>query len=314
MKKTFSILISFILLNIAARSANTEPPPQILLPLDYLIDDQHSYIGFKIKYFGFSPVRGRFNEFKGHILYDEKDISKTSVTVFIDVHSINTGVEMRDNDLKSKHWFDVEKYPYIKFQSKKIEATTAGFDLIGDLSIKEVTKEVVLSFEAPTKISKDFAGNNQVDFSGRLKIRRSDFGVMGNGFWNSLMDGTLQQLADEVSIEIDAHCRRPDYAIRKKDLEDGNIRKMLLEEFDEKGKAKGLELLAHYKETGTKEAKTYISSGVLSTLAYILLQDGKKPRSPSRFSKESHLVSRFQNGRGRSGKGLCCYRGQRKYD
>ena len=101
--------------------------------------------------------------------------------------------------------------------------------------MKGVTKEITLLFGHPTALSKDYSGNDQVDFSGRATIKRSDFGVTGEGFWNSLMDGGLQQLSDEVQIELDIHCRRPDYAIRKKDLADDNVRKIILNEFENNG-------------------------------------------------------------------------------
>ena len=122
----FSILPPLLLMTLChvalSGLAQTNAVTNLFAVNDYLIDDQHSYIGFKIKYFGFSPVRGRFNEFNGHVLYDEKDISKTSVTLFIDVASINTGVEMRDNDLKTSHWFGTEKISYNKISEQKSNA------------------------------------------------------------------------------------------------------------------------------------------------------------------------------------------------
>lgn len=167
---------------------------------DYLIDNQHSYIGFKIKYFGFSPVRGRFNAFKGHILYDEKDIRKTSASLFIDVGSINTGVKMRDDDLTGAHWFDKEQFAHIHFRSIEINKTESGFKMTGLLQIKSKIDTVTIQFETPTAISRDFAGNKQVDFSGHLRIKRSDFGIVGEGFLE-FFDGW----------QIAAACRRSRY-------------------------------------------------------------------------------------------------------
>src|SRR5262249_3286593 len=86
----------------------------------YPIDTGHSYIGFSIKYMGFAHVRGRFTNFSGTFRFVEKDITKSSATVIIKADSINTDLEIRDKDLKSPNWFDVEKYPLIKFQTKKI--------------------------------------------------------------------------------------------------------------------------------------------------------------------------------------------------
>ena len=242
-----------------------------LFPIeDYLIDDQHSYIGFKIKYFGFSPVRGRFNSFRGHILYDSSDIEKTSATLFVDAPSINTGVNMRDDDLKGPSWFDAEKFPHISFRSISVTDAPDGFQLKGLLKIKSKVDTVVIDFEAPTKISRDFAGNKQVDFSGRVQIKRSDFGILGEGFWNSLMDGKLQQLSDEVDIELDIHCRRPDYLIREAELEPDDIRKTLLQRLESASNEQWDGILSTYDEEAVRDSAK-VTSGVLSTIGYILL-------------------------------------------
>ena len=237
---------------------------------DYLMDDQHSYVGFKIKYFGFSPVRGRFNNFQGHLLYDSTDQSKTAATVYIDVGSINTGVDMRDNDLKSEHWFDVARHPHIYFKSTSCQVNAFGFVLKGLLRIKGQEKEVSINFEEPTTISRDFAGNQQVDFSGRLKIKRSDFDILGSGFWNSLMDGTLKQLADEVEIEIDIHARRPDYMIRHEDLENSNIRKILIDSLMSASDEQRADILSPYRVQENRD-KSGLTSGALNTIGHIFL-------------------------------------------
>ena len=99
----------------------------------YAIDAMHSYIGFSIKYMGYAKIRGRFAEFKGALRYDEADLSKTSITLGISVASIDTDLDWRDNDLKSERWLDAEKFPRMKFVSKRIVKGDMGFDVIGDL-------------------------------------------------------------------------------------------------------------------------------------------------------------------------------------
>ena len=115
---------------------------------DYLIDDQHSYLGFKIKYFGYSPVRGRFNSFDGTVFYDTSNHASLCTTIFIDINSINTGNERRDNDLKREGtWFDATNHPYATFSSKRVvPKAEGGFELIAELTIKDSTKIIQFDF------------------------------------------------------------------------------------------------------------------------------------------------------------------------
>ena len=237
-----------------------------LIGKDFLIDDQHSYIGFKIKYFGYSPVRGRFNDFEGTLFYDESDVSSLSVSIFIDANSINTGNERRDEDLKKEDaWFDAPKYPIISFQSKKVIVKTEGlFELVGDLTMKGVAKEVAIPFEKPTKLSIDYSGNKQVDFSGRLTINRQDYGVFGGDFWSTVMEEGVTQLSDDVEIEIDIHTRRGDYQRRYDDSETSDVRKLVLDEIRSNDINSGIKLI----DSLYKEEK--ISAGKLSTIGYTL--------------------------------------------
>ena len=131
---------------------------------DYIIDDQHSYIGFKIKYFGFSPVRGRFDNFDGTVFYDPDHLSHLDISVVIDVNSINTGNERRDNDLiTGEGWFKEKEFPKITFSTISSEVNVDGsFLLTGHFSMNGVTKELTILFDEPTTISRDWAANEQV--------------------------------------------------------------------------------------------------------------------------------------------------------
>ncbi len=197
---------------------------------DFHIDDQHSYIGFKIKYFGFSPVRGRFNEFNGTLFYDPLDLTVLRVSVFIDVGSINTGNKRRDNDLRSEGtWFDTNKFPNIIFSSSEVIPKSNGaFDLIGYLTIKGITKVDTISFDKPTDLSKDWAGNNQVDFSGKIIINRQDYEVFGGEFWSAIMENGITQLSDKVEIELDIHTRKFDYQERYDSADSSDLVKLIL--------------------------------------------------------------------------------------
>ncbi|MEP0987471.1 YceI family protein [Ekhidna sp.] len=237
-----------------------------LIGKDYLIDDQHSYLGFKIKYFGYSPVRGRFNEFDGTVFYDTSNITSLSTTLFIDIKSINTGNDRRDNDLKSEGtWFDVAHYPYAIFRSRKVvKLENDGFELVGDLTIKDSTKAVTFKFEKPTRISRDWAKNEQIDFEGTAIINRQDFGVYGGDFWSSIVENGLTQLSDEVELELNIHCRRADYFARYEDMDSTDVRKLILEEIQVNGFDKGMEMIL---ESYSKEE---VSLSGLSTIGYTL--------------------------------------------
>ncbi|NNC83173.1 MAG: YceI family protein, partial [Flavobacteriales bacterium] len=161
----------------AVRSFN----PGSLVGHHYFMDEQHSYLGFKIKYFGYSPVRGRFDVFDGTLFYDPEYPAATSATVFIDVSSIHTGQERRDEDLlREDTWFDAVDHPYISFYSTEaIPYENGSFDLIGEITVKGISRMDTLSFDRPTDISRDWAENEQVDFSGKMTIDRQDFEVFG---------------------------------------------------------------------------------------------------------------------------------------
>ncbi len=132
---------------------------------------------------------------------DDKDITKSSVDVTIDTASVDTRVEARDKDLRSDHFFDVEKYPTITFKSTKVEQVEAGkLKVTGDLTIHGVTKQAVLDVEGPTAPVKDPWGNQRAAVNATTKINRQDFGMK----WNNKMDTGGLVVGDDVAITIDA--------------------------------------------------------------------------------------------------------------
>jgi polyisoprenoid-binding protein YceI len=127
--------------------------------------------------------------------YDPADPSKTSLEATIDATTVDTRVEMRDKDLRSPNFLDVEKYPTITFKSKRAEPAGAGkLKITGDLTIHGVTREVVLDVDGPTAPVKDPRGNLHLGASATTKINRKDFGV----------NGAPAMAGDEISITIDA--------------------------------------------------------------------------------------------------------------
>ncbi len=160
----------------------------------WTIDPNHTSAQFSVRHLGVSTVRGAFTKVSGTVQYDPANPAKTAIQATIDVASVDTRVEMRDNDLRSANYFDVAKYPTITFQSKRVEAAGAGkLKVIGDLTIHGTTKEVVLDVDGPSPQMKDPWGNQRVGASATTKVNRMDFGVSGG----------KGAVGEEISITID---------------------------------------------------------------------------------------------------------------
>ena len=165
------------------------------------IDPAHSAAQFAVKHLAISTVRGAFTSLKGTVQFDDKDITKSSVDVTIEVNSVDTRQPDRDKDLRSDHFFDAEHFPTITFKSKRVEQVSPGkLKITGDLTIHGITKEVGLDVDGPTAPVKDPWGNQRMAINATTKINRQDFGVK----WNATMDNGGVVVADDVSITIDA--------------------------------------------------------------------------------------------------------------
>lgn len=169
-------------------------------PTNWQIDPQHASAQFAVRHLMISTVRGEFHGVTGTVVWDDKDITKSTVDVIIDATTVDTREPKRNDHLKSPDFFDVAKYPKMTFKSKKVEQAGAGkLKITGDLTIRDVTKEVVLDVDGPTAPVKDPWGNTRVATGATTKINRQDFGVK----WNANLDGGGVVVSDEVSITID---------------------------------------------------------------------------------------------------------------
>ena len=165
------------------------------------IDPAHSAAQFSVRHLAISTVRGGFSKVKGTVELDDTDITKSKVEVTIDTSTVDTRVPDRDKDLKSDKFFDVAHYPTMTFKSTKVEQVSPGrLKVTGDLTIRGVTKAVVLDVEGPTAPVKDPWGNQRAAVTATTKINRQDFGVK----WNATMDNGGVVVGDEVNITIDA--------------------------------------------------------------------------------------------------------------
>jgi polyisoprenoid-binding protein YceI len=164
------------------------------------IDPNHSSAQFSVSHLGVSTVRGAFTKVSGSAKFDPSDVTKAALDASIDANSVDTRVEMRDNDLRSPNFLEVQKYPTITFHSKQVRAAGAGkLQITGDLTIHGTTKEVVLDVDGPSSPIKDPWGNQRIGASASTKINRKDFGV----------NGAPGVVGDEITITIDAELIQP---------------------------------------------------------------------------------------------------------
>jgi polyisoprenoid-binding protein YceI len=165
----------------------------------WTIDPAHSTAQFTARHFGISNVTGDFTKVSGTVVLNDKDITQSQISASIDAGSIDTRVEARNNDLKSAHFFDVEKYPTIDFKSKRIVKTGDKLQLIGDLTMHGTKHEVTLDVDGPTPEIADMHGNARRGFSAATTINRKDFGLS----YNSLLKTGEAVVGDMVKIQID---------------------------------------------------------------------------------------------------------------
>jgi len=144
---------------------------------EWQIDPAHTTVAFTVRHMGISNVHGRFTKVSGSAVVNDNDPSKDSVNATIDATSIDTGVEMRDNDLKSANYFDVAQFPTITFKSKSVSNSGGGkLKIVGDLTIHGVTKEVTLDVDGPSAPAK-MGPNLKRGLSATTSVNRKDFGV-----------------------------------------------------------------------------------------------------------------------------------------
>jgi polyisoprenoid-binding protein YceI len=186
MKKVIvPLLLSTFLMAHSAFSADT-----------FVFDKAHSTIGFQIRHL-FSKVPGKFGDFSGQIQLDEANPEQSTVEVTIKTASIDTGVKMRDDDLRSPNFFDAKKFPEITFKSTAVKRSGENTaDVTGNLSMHGVTKEVVLKVELLGK-GAGMQGTTVSGWDASTALKRSDFGLS----WSKVIEGT-QVVGDDVQIEL----------------------------------------------------------------------------------------------------------------
>jgi polyisoprenoid-binding protein YceI len=185
-KTTLASITAALLLGSVAYAADT-----------YKIDPAHTSIGFSVRHLGISNVRGQFKEFAGVIVLEDGKITEASGT--IQVKSVDTGVQQRDNHLRTPDFFDATNYPTITFKTKRIETTGGQIVMIADFTMRGVTKELRLpvSFAGPAK---DPWGNLRIGLGAKTRLNRMDYGIK----YHQLLETGVLAVGEEVELEINA--------------------------------------------------------------------------------------------------------------
>lgn len=177
-------------------------------PGSYAIDPAHSSVGFEVPHLVISTVEGKFTAYSGNIEFDEK-LDKSKVEVSIETKSVDTGTLKRDNHLRSGDFFDVEKFPTMTFKSTAVKGSLENLQVIGDLTIKGITKSVTLKGKYLGSVV-DGYGNHKVAFNLKTEVNRKDFGLT----WNSMVEAG-PVVGDKVTIELKVQAAKAQPAAAK---------------------------------------------------------------------------------------------------
>ncbi len=163
-------------------------------------DPPHTYVGFVVRHLVVTKVRGKFENVEGHIVTAENPL-ESSVEVSVDLNSVNTSNEMRDNHLRSADFFEVESHPGMTFRSTGVRQDGEDFLLDGELTIKGTTRPITLSFEY-AGVTPDPWGGTRIGFSAKGELNRRDFNVNFEGLQNG-----LAVVADKIELVIDVEAK-----------------------------------------------------------------------------------------------------------
>lgn len=185
--KNFPMAISLATLLWASNAFATE----------FEVDAAHSSVRFEVKHLGIATVDGKFKQFSGAFAFDEKSIEKSSGEGKVQIKSVDTGIDARDNHLRSDDFFSVEKFPEARFKTKKVVSKNKdSFTVVGDLTIRDKTKEVTFDAKYLGK-SKGMDGVERAAFEASTQVNRFDFGLG----WNKVVE-SMPVVSKEVKITI----------------------------------------------------------------------------------------------------------------
>lgn len=191
-------ILSFVVAALFVLVGFTLPLSDLSEVVSFRPDKTHSNVGFKVRHLGISNVRGSFTDYDATVQFDPNDLRTLTVEATVDVASINTENERRDNHLRSDDFFNAEQFPTIRFVGKDVRNIDAArFDLVGDLTIRDVTKEVVLAGE--------FFGigearnGRKAGFEATTTVNRFDYNLR----WDNLTEAGGLVVGEEVEIILE---------------------------------------------------------------------------------------------------------------
>lgn len=171
----------------------------------FQIDRSHSNVGFSVSHLTVSRVKGSFSDFSGTIQYDPADVEKSSVEVEIKAYSITTGSEGRDRHLKSPDFFAVDSFPSLSFKSTKVtKKTDKTFEIVGDLTMRGVTKPVTLNAELIGVLDDPQMGK-RLGFTATTRLNRQDYGVR----YSDMLDSGGLVAGNDIDITLEVEAAPP---------------------------------------------------------------------------------------------------------
>jgi polyisoprenoid-binding protein YceI len=167
--------------------------------IKWVLDPMHSEVQFKVKHLVISTVTGSFRKFEGEVVTESEDFQDSEIDFSLDVDSVDTTQEARDQHLKSAEFFDAATYPKISFKSTSLTKNVSDYKLVGDLTIKDVTKPVTLDVEFGGSAA-DFYGQTKAGFEITGKINRKEFGLT----WDGITEAGSIVVGEDIKLIINA--------------------------------------------------------------------------------------------------------------
>jgi polyisoprenoid-binding protein YceI len=198
------VITAFALSATASLASSTDKAKEASAVYEYQIDGPHTEIGFKVRHLGIANVTGRFDEHEVSLELDPNDLTTLRTSTSIRTSSVNTGIEKRDNHLRSDDFFNAQEYPEITFVSREVTDVDSDgtFKLHGDLTIRDVTKPIVLDAEFRGPVAA--AGTERIAFSAEADINRFDYNLK----WNKLIESGGLVVSESVRLVIEVEALR----------------------------------------------------------------------------------------------------------
>ena len=251
----------------------------------FQLDGPHSPIEFTVPWMGLSKVRGSFDDCIGTIVFDPKDLTRSSVTILARTPSLHTGNALRDKDLKGADWFQVDKFPTALFRSKSIVKDGDGYRMRGSLTVHGVTQEVEFPFAFTGRLARP--NEVRVGFEGQLALRRKEFGLIGPARFNVVTEMGKAMIGDDVDLSFPIEGWR---AVVRDTLADHTA-----DSLARRISVSGFTAVAkEYRElkARTPDSLMVVDEGVLNGLGYAYLDRNQPESAVSTFGLEAESYPR----------------------